>query len=278
MASHDHSSMSGMSGMGGMASNACSMSMLGNWQTINTCVLTASWHIKTEAQFAGTCIGVFLIVFLVETVRRYSREFDRWILERAMIERRETRRRTQHLKADMATRLAGTESIQDRSTVSQKLEQLDSIFFGIPTGKKGCRQAAVDSMRFRPKMWQQLLRSILYGVQFTGAYLVMLIAMTFNGYIIIAIVLGGVFGHFFSTWDTLGSAHLVDADDGMGNGFPSDGGIVAAPKQAGGSPCCQTGTGKDSASVSSVSDDESHLKRHVVTLPDHGYGSGACCV
>ncbi len=32
----------------------------------------------------------------------------------------------------------------------------------------------------------------------------MLIAMTFNGYIIIAIVLGGIFGHFFSTWDTWG--------------------------------------------------------------------------
>ena len=178
MTSHDHSSMSGMSGVSGMSgmsgmgdasSNACSMNMLGNWQTINTCVLTSSWHIKTEAQFAGTCIGVFVIVFLIETVRRWSREFDRYILERAMVQRRETRRRTQHLKAEMASRLAETEPSQDRSTLNQKLEHLDSIFFGIPTGKSGCRQAAFDSMRFRPQMWQQLLRSFLYGVQFTGA-------------------------------------------------------------------------------------------------------------
>lgn len=163
------SGMGGMPGMDGSASDACSMNMLGNWQTINTCVLTSSWHIRTEAQFAGTCIGVFLIVFLIETVRRWSREFDRWILERAMIQRRETRRRTQHLKTEMANRLADAEPSQGRSTVSERLEQLDSIFFGIPTGQKGCRQAALDSMRFRPKMWQQLLRSLLYGVQFTGA-------------------------------------------------------------------------------------------------------------
>lgn len=156
--------------MGDMdGSSACSMNMLGNWQTIGTCVLTSSWHIRTEAQFAGTCIGVFLMVFLIETVRRWSREFDRYILERAAIQRREIRRRTQQLKTEMASRLAEAEPAQDRSTLSQKLEQLDSIFFGIPAGKKGCRQAALDSMRFRPKMWQQLLRSLLYGVQFTGA-------------------------------------------------------------------------------------------------------------
>jgi copper transporter 1 len=145
------------------------MNMLGNWQTINTCVLTSSWHIRTEAQFAGTCIGVFLIVFLIETVRRWSREFDRWILERAMVQRREARRRTQQLKTEMASRLADADPLQDRSTMKQKLEQLDSIFFGIPQDRSGCRQAALDSMRFRPQMWQQLLRSLLYGVQFTGA-------------------------------------------------------------------------------------------------------------
>ncbi|SNX87450.1 related to CTR3 - high-affinity copper transporter of the plasma membrane [Melanopsichium pennsylvanicum] len=271
------SAMSGMSGMSDSASESCSMLMLGNWQTIGTCVLTSSWHVKTEAQFAGTCIGVFLIVFLIETVRRWSREFDRYILERAMIQRRETRRRTQHLKTEMATRLAQADASQDRSTVSQKLEQLDTIFFGIPTGRSGCRQAALDSMRFRPAMWQQLLRSLLYGVQFTGAYLVMLIGMTFNGYILIAIILGGIFGHFFSTWDTLGSSHLIDTD-AMGSSCSSEAGAAMASNKAAGPSCCQTSAGKDTTSISSGSGDDNHLKSHVVTLPDHGYGTGACCI
>ena len=103
----------------------------------------------------------------------------------------------------------------------------------------------------------------------------MLIAMTFNGYIIIAIVLGGIFGHFFSTWDTLGSSHVVDTDT---LGLPSEGGAVVAQSDDAAAPCCQTGAGKDSASLSSVSDEASHVKQHVVALPQHGYGSGACCV
>ena len=102
--------------------------------------------------------------------------------------------------------------------------------------------------------------------------------MTFNGYVIIAIVLGGIFGHFFSTWDTLGSSHLIDVDGFSGMGYPSDGGMVAAPVDAAVRPCCNTGANKDSASLSSGSEDGSHLKSHVVTLPQHGYGSGACCV
>lgn len=114
----------------------------------------------------------------------------------------------------------------------------------------------------------------------TGQYLIMLIAMTFNGYIIIAIILGGIFGHFFSTWDTLGSSHLLDVDE-LGHGYSSDGGIVATPGEAAGASCCQNNGGateKDSSSVSSGSDDISHLKKHIVTLPDHGYGAGPCCV
>lgn len=37
----------------------------------------------------------------------------------------------------------------------------------------------------------------------------MLIAMTFNGYILLAIMLGGTLGHFFSTRDTLGYGGVV---------------------------------------------------------------------
>lgn len=301
MSSHSMSGMSGMSGMDG-TSTACSMNMLGNWQTINTCVLTSTWHIKTEAQFAGTCIGVFLIVFTIETVRRWSREFDRWILESAAVERRETRRKNQQLKTEMAARLADAHTGLSIADSHSRLAHLDHIFFGTPIASGNCRQRALSSMRFRPKMWQQLLRSLLYGVQFTGAvstsfssishqifvltmsclcqqYLVMLIAMTFNGFIIIAIVLGGIFGHFFSTWDTMGSSHMVDFDD-LDHGYSNETELTSSSAAAASRPrsCCDKPDKAESGSVSSGSDEQSTTKRLVVTLPEHGYGSGACCV
>jgi hypothetical protein len=61
-------------------------------------------------------------------------------------------------------------------------------------------------------------------------YIVMLIAMSYNGYIIIAIVLGGSVGHFFSTWDTLSMQYDLDGEDSQLMG--QDGSI--SPKTVGG--------------------------------------------
>lgn len=41
-----------------------------------------------------------------------------------------------------------------------------------------------------------ILNSLVYGIRFTVAYVLMLAAMTYNAYIFIAIVAGAVIGHF----------------------------------------------------------------------------------
>ncbi|PWN93063.1 Ctr copper transporter, partial [Acaromyces ingoldii] len=155
-----------------MSSGSCSMSMLGNWETIGSCFLTSSWHISTAAQFAGTCIGVFLIVVVIESVRRWGREWDRYIVRKAL---------------------------EDH----QRMSNLNRA--GNRAGKRMQTTKACFPM-FRPSVLQQAIRSLVYAIQFTGAYIVMLIAMSYNGYILISIVLGGLVGHFFSTWDTLSFA------------------------------------------------------------------------
>lgn len=43
-----------------------------------------------------------------------------------------------------------------------------------------------------------------------GACLVVLVAMTFNGYIIMVICLGGLFSHFFSMWNALALTFVSD--------------------------------------------------------------------
>ncbi|PWN45998.1 hypothetical protein IE81DRAFT_79638 [Ceraceosorus guamensis] len=84
------------------------------------------------------------------------------------------------------------------------LAKLERAFFGLPKGSAGERALRSNCPScLRPTVLQQFIRSLVYAVQFTGAYIVMLIAMSFNGYILISIVLGGLVGHFFSTWDTL---------------------------------------------------------------------------
>lgn len=53
--------------------------MLWNWYTIDSCFIAESWHVRSRGAFAGTCIGVILLVISLELVRRAHREYDAWI-------------------------------------------------------------------------------------------------------------------------------------------------------------------------------------------------------
>lgn len=54
--------------------------MLFNWYTIDACFLSSSWQINSNGAFAATCIGVMLMVVLLEALRRLGKEFDDHLL------------------------------------------------------------------------------------------------------------------------------------------------------------------------------------------------------
>ena len=60
------------------------VSMLWNWNTVDSCFLAESWHVKTKGAFAGSVIGVFILVILIEAFRRGAREYDRYLVRSAM--------------------------------------------------------------------------------------------------------------------------------------------------------------------------------------------------
>jgi copper transporter 1 len=57
--------------------------MLWNWYTIDSCFLARSWHVTSKGMFAGSVIGVFLLVIAIESVRRLGREYDRYLVREA---------------------------------------------------------------------------------------------------------------------------------------------------------------------------------------------------
>ncbi|KAJ6460929.1 Ctr copper transporter family-domain-containing protein [Mycena sanguinolenta] len=63
----------------------CKLSMLWNWDTIDSCFISEEWHIHTVQQYAGSLLGLFLVVILLEGFRRLSRKYDRFILRRYQI-------------------------------------------------------------------------------------------------------------------------------------------------------------------------------------------------
>ncbi|EYE97973.1 high-affinity Cu transporter CTR3 [Aspergillus ruber CBS 135680] len=58
----------------------------------------------------------------------------------------------------------------------------------------------------RPTLIEQLIRAALHMLQFAVAYFIMLLAMYFNGYIIICIFIGAFLGAFIFSWEPLGLA------------------------------------------------------------------------
>ena len=59
-----------------------------------------------------------------------------------------------------------------------------------------------QTVTFKASPVQQLIRSVIHAVTFGLAYIVMLLAMYYNGYIIISIFIGAGLGKFFCDWMT----------------------------------------------------------------------------
>src|SRR5688500_5515124 len=120
--------------------------MLWNWNTVDACFISESWHITSKGMFAGSCIGVILLVMALEALRRSVKEWDRYLLR-------------QH-----AAKFAESSANPPAP--------------GSDNGKEG--NAAVVSCAnpmppFRPNVWQQAIRALLHMVQFAVAYFVMLL-------------------------------------------------------------------------------------------------------
>ena len=103
-----------------------------------------------------TCIGVVLLVVSLEFFRRLGKEYDSAILRQ--------------FRRNAAARLAASNP-DSRSNDGKDLL----------TAECNLRPTL---LRFRPTLVQQLIRSVIHMVTFAIAYIVMLLAMYFNGYIV----------------------------------------------------------------------------------------------
>jgi copper transporter 1 len=124
--------------------------MLFNWYTIDACFLSSEWKIQNNGMFAATCVGVILLVMVVELCRRIGREYDSFLVRQFQ--------------------------------------------------RQAARETRVGRITFRTTPLQQLVRAVIHALTFGGAYIVMLLAMYFNVYVIICIFIGAGLGKFFCDW------------------------------------------------------------------------------
>lgn len=148
---------------------------------------------------------------VMEALRRFGKEYDNWIL------------RTFQARAGShdSSSASITSSIQNNETIKGA--------GGISvrgTGTSRQPQAVI----FRASLLQQTIRAIIHAVALGVAYLVMLLVMSYNGYVIICVIIGAALGKFFCDWMTM---RIIVNIDGMMNGAGESAGGIEEP-----SVCC----------------------------------------
>jgi copper transporter 1 len=124
--------------------------------------------------FAGSCIGVILLVVLLEFLRRAGKEYDRYII-------------SQHARSLAPAATSSASSDGDN---------------GKTPNMSAAACAPIAAAKFRPTVLQQAVRALLHMAQFAVAYFVMLLAMYYNGYFIICIFIGAYIGYFVFGWES----------------------------------------------------------------------------
>lgn len=163
--------------------------------------ISKSWHITSKGMFAGSCIGVICLVMTLEFLRRLSREYDLFILRQTAASSNGTdssglalasRSRSEGIDADV-----DAENIPAKSTPSNcnpPAEAESAAAAGEERGRGRGRALGISIIH-------HLIRTLLHTAQFVVAYIVMLLAMYYNGYVIICIFVGAFLGALVFGWD-----------------------------------------------------------------------------
>ncbi|KAF3917014.1 hypothetical protein ABW21_db0204226 [Orbilia brochopaga] len=187
--------------MAGSSGPSCKMTMYWNWYTIDACFLSKSWHITSAGMFAGSCIGIVFLVVAVEGLRRLARELDRHIV------------RDWHARAALAASHTNIHVKNPSTAPPAATSTPDSASEKVAVGKTPASRNRGLLERFcpvpintaatpRPTIFQQLLKSFIYAVLIGVGYILMLLAMYYNGYIFFCLIIGAWLGNFLFGWDT----------------------------------------------------------------------------
>lgn len=182
----DHGDHGGMPGMNHGHMPSCSMNMVWNWQTTNICILTSSWIITTPLSLYISLTFIAFAGVLYEYLRLYIRRYDSRLARTSPTSAlASTHRRRASLLLPTSSPSSGTSGgigIGERRSASKRRSVSNS------SREEGNGRGWVKELETtrRVQMW----RSALYASSVAISFLLMLIGMTFNGWVIGAIVFG----------------------------------------------------------------------------------------
>ncbi|TFY69506.1 hypothetical protein EVG20_g3134 [Dentipellis fragilis] len=150
----------------------CSMHMLWNTQIVDTCVVFQQWHISSKFTFALSFFAIIAISVGYEWLRAYQRSVD----ERIALALSRGKGRDRGLVSGRSSPELSGPDVEEASLLTGRV-------------RKGGAVVPVPP-------FQRVLRAVLYGASVFISFFLMLVFMTYNAYLILAVVIGASAGHF----------------------------------------------------------------------------------
>ncbi|KAF5328814.1 hypothetical protein D9619_011640 [Psilocybe cf. subviscida] len=182
----------------------CKMHMLWNTEIVDTCIVFRSWHISTRAAFVWSCLAIVALGIFYEYLRVFQRKLDHHIALSLS---------TGGAKGKGRARSTGrTGSISLGPGESEGNAGLEES--GLLSGGSKWLNASITGVPVPPV--SRALRAIVYGGTVFISFFLMLVFMTYNAYLIFAVVVGASLGHYIfgATMDV--DSILSDASSGKG--------------------------------------------------------------
>ncbi|KAL6811247.1 Ctr copper transporter family domain-containing protein [Trichoderma sp. SZMC 28013] len=163
--SHHMHSMEGHEGHGGHGGmdDMCSMSMLFTWDTTNLCIVFRQWHIRSNTSLVLSLIAVVLIGIGYEFLRSVSRRYE----------------------ASLAARL---ETVPNATAHAYRDDDDENVTETPAFLRSGQNRESVSKRG-------HVIKAILYALQNFYAFMLMLVFMTYNGWVMVAVSLGAFLGY-----------------------------------------------------------------------------------
>ncbi|KAF8149488.1 Ctr copper transporter [Crassisporium funariophilum] len=163
----------------------CKMNMLWNTDIIDTCIVFRSWHVTSKSFFIGSCIAIVLLGVFYEYLRVFQRKLDVHIAR--SLQAAKGKGRLPLRDSGSRSRGSSPDDTFEESGLLTGTRLLDASLTGTPVPAAS-----------------RALRAVVYGAIVFLSFFLMLVFMTYNAYLIAAVVVGASFGHyvFGSTMNT----------------------------------------------------------------------------
>jgi solute carrier family 31 (copper transporter), member 1 len=168
--------------------------------------------------FAASCIGVIFLVVSLEFLRRLGKEYDRFLACRP---RQPSGSQARNPNTSEEP-LNGCIDEADLNHDQRDHARIVTTSYSEYQSSSARNNRRVQSANFwsdhpvvrpsKPNTMQQFVRALLHMLQFGVAYFIMLLAMYYNGYIIICILVGAFLGAFIFDWEAIGTEQGAQED------------------------------------------------------------------